>query len=234
MSWNYFDKIYCISLESRKDRQRNAIEQFDKVGLRSKVEFYLAIKDQENSERGIYNSHINCLQIGIQHNAQTILVFEDDIIFDRFSPVKLQEIVHFLHKEDAWNIFFFGCMVNGIQQTKYPSVAKIDYKCSAHAYVVNRPFADRIVSFPWENIAYDDFLREKINNSAYAASPFFAFQSNSVTDNKSTLKLAKFRELCGGVTFIQKANEFYHLHKRKIWLLHFLFAILLIFMLTYL
>lgn len=226
MSWDLFDNIYCISLQERKDRQANAIAQFEKVGLSSHVEFYLATKDPSNSERGIYQSHMRCLQKGIENDAQTILVFEDDIIFDRFSPTVLANIVEFLHKANEWNIFFFGCMVNGIQKTNYPSVVKIKYRCSAHAYVVNRPFAEKLVEIPWQNIAFDDLLRERNNDSAYAASPFFAFQSSSATDNEATLRLAQFRDLCGGIKLIQKANEFYYLHKFSIWLAHLIIILL--------
>lgn len=228
MSWDFFDNIYCISLQERKDRQANAIAQFEKVGLSYKVEFYLATKDPSNSERGIYQSHMQCLQKGIEDDARTILVFEDDIIFNRFSPDVLANIVEFLHKENAWNLFFFGCMVNGIQLTNYPSVAKIKYRCSAHAYVVNRPFAEKLVEIPWQNIAFDDLLRESNEDSAYAASPFFAFQSNSATDNKATLRLAQFREICGGIKLIQKTNEFYYLHKSSIWLAHLIIILIVV------
>lgn len=231
MSWDFFDSIYCISLKDRKDRQASANEQFDKVGLSSKVQFYLTSKHPNNSERGIYESHIRCLQKGIEEDAQTILVFEDDIIFERFSFNMLKDIVYFMHKENQWNIFFLGCMVNNIQKTEYPSVVKIKYRCSAHAYVVNRSFAEVIVKHSWKNIAFDDFLREMNNDNAYAVSPFFAFQSSSATDNKSTLQLARFRELCGGIKLIQKANEFYFLHKHSIWLVHLIIIILIIMLL---
>lgn len=229
MSWNFFDSIYCISLQDRQDRRRNAREQFEKVGLSSRVQFYLTTKDQQNSEKGIYESHMRCLLNGIEQNAQTILIFEDDIIFERFSPVILKNIVEFMDREDKWSIFFLGCMVDGIQKTEYPSVVKIKYRCSAHAYVVNRSFAEFLVKHPWRNISFDDFLRKTNHDSAYAASPFFAFQSNSPTDNKATIYLARFRELCGGVKLIQKANEFYYLHRYGIWFAHLIIFLVVLF-----
>jgi len=228
LSWDFFDKIYCISLKERTDRQENAHAQFEKVGLYSRVEFFLADKPLFNSEQGIYESHMQCLQRGIEANAQTILVFEDDILFDRFSPALLKNIVYFMQKETSWNVFFLGCMVNGIKSTNYPSVVQVKYRCSAHAYVLNRPFAEQLVKLPWQGTAFDDLLREMNNNRAYAVTPFFAFQSSSPTDNKATPRLARFRELCGGVKLIQKANEFYYLNRSAIWLGHILIIMLLI------
>lgn len=228
MSWDFFDKIYCISLKERTDRQENARAQFEKVGLASRVEFFLAEKPLFHSEQGIYESHMQCIQKGIEENAQTILVFEDDILFDRFSPALLRNIVDFLQQENSWNIFFLGCMVNGIKTTTYPSVTHVKYRCSAHAYVLNRPFAEQLVKLPWQGTAFDDLLREMNDNRAYAATPCFAFQSSSPTDNKATQRLARFRELCGGVKLIQKANEFYYLNRSTIWVGHILIILLLI------
>ena len=63
--WDFFDKIYCISLEERPDRRKEAKIQFDKVGLSPKVEFYIAKKHPYDCEEGIYNSHLACIKKGL-------------------------------------------------------------------------------------------------------------------------------------------------------------------------
>jgi len=37
--WEFFDRVYCISLVNRTDRRAEAQKQFEKVGLQDKVEF---------------------------------------------------------------------------------------------------------------------------------------------------------------------------------------------------
>ena len=73
MYWDYFDKIYCISLEERPDRQKEAGLQFNDVGLSNKVEFVIVKKHPDDCEQGIYESHILCMKKGIQAGADTIV-----------------------------------------------------------------------------------------------------------------------------------------------------------------
>ena len=94
--WDFFDKIYSISLEERLDRREEAEIQFDKVGLSPKVEFYIAQKHPYDCEEGIYNSHLACIKKGLQACASRIVIFEDDVQFERFDPAVLKNCVDFL------------------------------------------------------------------------------------------------------------------------------------------
>ena len=51
--WEYFDKIFCISLAERPDRQENAKIQFARVGLAGKVEFLIVPRHPRDCEQGI-------------------------------------------------------------------------------------------------------------------------------------------------------------------------------------
>ena len=82
--WDCFDKIYCISLTERTDRRATARAQFESVGLSNLVEFVIIEKHPEGSERGCYESHMTCMGKGLAEGAERILIFEDDIVFDRF------------------------------------------------------------------------------------------------------------------------------------------------------
>jgi len=227
MCWDYFDKVYCISLDTRQDRQKEAKSQFGKVGLSDKVEFVIVKKHPLNSEQGIYESHLLCIKKGITAGAANILIFEDDIIFEGFNPYLLQNCINFLSTDKNWNILFFGCLVKRIEKTLYPSILKLQYRCSAHAYVLNRNFAENIVKKEWNGTAFDDILASYPQDGFYAIYPSFAFQSSSSTDNDKYLNLDKIRRLCGGIKRVQKMNEFYHYHKNLIIALH-IFIILII------
>ena len=118
--WEYFDKFYCISIEERADRRADAKVQFEKVGLADKVEFVIVQKHPHNCEEGIYNSHMACIKKGLQAGADNIVIFEDDILFDRFSPAGLKNCVDFLSGTDHWNALFFGCLVSNSQEDREP------------------------------------------------------------------------------------------------------------------
>jgi chloramphenicol 3-O-phosphotransferase len=226
-SWQYFDKIYCISLQERPDRQNEARIQFEKVGLSHKVEFVAVEKHPHNTEKGIYEAHMACIRNGVRAGADNIVIFEDDIFFERFSREKLKCCIDFLSAKTHWNILFFGCLVSGSKRTKHQCILKIKYRSLAHAYVLNRPFAEALLEMPWRGIAFDDVLRA-LGKDSYAVYPSFAFQSNSPTSNHTHLYLDRFRRLFGGLRRIQKWNEYYCRHKMLVIALHLLVIALIV------
>lgn len=221
--WSYFDKIYCISLENRIDRREEAVQQFAKVGLNGYVEFHLAAKHPTNCEQGIYESHLQCMAKGLAAGAERILIFEDDVIFERFTPVILKNIQQFLDTTPSWKMIFLGCMVHYTKRTTSPSVMQIGFRSLTHAYGVTCSFAEHIVAnHPYRNVPYDDFLRDLHSTDMYACYPTFAFQSSAASDNDVYLPLDRFRRMAGGLRNLQKADEFYHRYKWQIILSHLL------------
>ena len=225
--WDYFDKVYCISLNEREDRRAAAKIQFNKVGLLNKVEFVIVKKHPHNCEQGIFESHMTCIKKGIQANAGNIVIFEDDILFERFNPESLKNCVDFLLTNSHWNIMFFGCLVSDSERTENKSVLKIKHRTLAHAYVLNAKFAQSLIKIPWREIAYDDVL-SNLTDGFYAIYPSFSFQSNYLSDNEKYLRLDKFRRLCGGLSRIQKLNEFYHRHRTIVVAIHIIVIFLIV------
>ena len=227
MSWEYFDKFYCISIEERADRRAEAKVQFKKVGLADKVEFVIVRKHPHNCEEGIYNSHMACIKKGLQAGADTIVIFEDDILFDRFSPAGLKNCIDFLSGSDHWNALFFGCLVSDSKKTENKSVLRVKYRCLAHGYVLNRQFAKLLVTTPWQEIPYD-YLLNNFTKGYYSIYPSFAFQSSSRTDNDKKMGLDRFRRLFGGLRRIQKWNEFYHRYKILVITAHIILLLIIL------
>jgi GR25 family glycosyltransferase involved in LPS biosynthesis len=229
--WAFFDKIYCISLDEREDRRQEARKQFSNVGLADRVEFVIVKKHPADNEQGIHESHMQCMRKGIGADARTIIIFEDDIVFDRFSVKVLADCVHFLATTSAWQLFFFGCLSSGSKRTENNSVLKVRYRCLTHAYVVQRSFAEILLGLPWRNTPYDALLRT-LAGDYYAASPSFAFQSNARTDNIRNRKVDRFRRLCGGLLRIQKMNEWYHRNRLAVFGIHIFLIMLLLLLVT--
>ena len=219
--WYFFDKIYCISIDTRIDRRTEAKKQFKRVGLLERVEFLHVARHPENPEKGIFQSHMKCLQKGLQEGANHILIFEDDILIKNFHPQSLLNAVHFLKNRKNWNAFFLGAISSGIKKTDAPSVVTIQYRCLAHAYALNRSFARQFSNHSWNGLPYDNLLR-KHSKDFFALSPMIAFQSTASSDNQ-TIALDRARRFMGGLPFIQKANEFFQHHKFIITCFHILF-----------
>lgn len=222
-AWDFFDKIYCISLDKRTDRREQAKKQFADVGLLDRVEFVIVTKHPENQEKGIFQSHTSCLKRGLDEKARHILIFEDDVFFQGIDLQVLQGVCTCLDSAINWNALFLGCITSGSNKTEKKNLVKITYRCLAHAYALNMPFAKLIVRKSWSGIPFDELLRQH-NTDFYALYPMCAFQGLAGTDNQ-TVVIDWLRRFFGGLPFIQKVNEFYQNNKV---VLHALLAVLLV------
>jgi hypothetical protein len=224
--WDFFDRIYCISLEERDDRRQGAAAQFSKVGLDGKVEFVIVKRHPFDVEQGMYESHMICLRKGLEAGAEQIVVFEDDIFFDRFNPDRFRQCTRFLSDHPDWQVLLLGALIHSSRKTEAPAVQKVGYQSLAHAYALNRHYAETLAYKTWEGIVVDTLFRP-LADHIYAVDPMFAFQGDLSTDNKYQ-GLDRFRRWCGGLERIQKANEFYQHHKFGIIAAHVLILLSLV------
>jgi glycosyl transferase, family 25 len=225
--WGFFDRIYCISLSQRHDRRAQAQAQFRRVGLAERVEFLIVEKHATDTEQGIFDSHLQCMRRGLDAGASTILIFEDDVLFERFSPPVLRRAIQFMKSDADWRLFFFGCFVSASRKTGHESVLKVRYLCTTHAYAVSRSFAQKLVEMPWQGVAYDDTLRDLQGDGYYAAYPALAYQSNARTDNDKMAALDRRRRWLGGMRRLQRWNELNHHRPRLVITAHVLAALTL-------
>jgi GR25 family glycosyltransferase involved in LPS biosynthesis len=221
--WAFFDKIYCISLHERQDRREAARKEFAQVGLQERVEFVLVAKHPDNPEQGIFESHLICLRKGLKAKAKHILIFEDDVFFQRFDPHALHQACASLEADTKWKALFLGCITYKSRRADNRHLAAIRYRCLSHAYAVHRSFAEQLVQEEWNGIPYDMLLRQynndQYNNEFYAPCPMCAFQGLEGTDNQ-TVVIDRVRRLLGGLPFIQKMNELYQNHTIPLLLSH--------------
>jgi len=208
--------FYCISLRNRTDRQNEARSQFIAVGMADRVEFVIVEKHPRDVEQGIYESHLKCMQKGIDAGAERILIFEDDVIFDRVTPEHVARASEFLHTHKNWHMLLLGALISRSWPTDHPSIRRVRYRSLTHAYVIHRRLAEQILQQTWHKVPFDDFLKYLKDPETYALYPSIAFQSNSRSDNERYLPLDRVRRWLGGLEKIQKRNEFFHRHRNLI------------------
>jgi len=108
MSYEFFDKIYCINLKSRKDRYNLATQTFNKLNIHN-VEFYITDKSPQGGEYGCFESHINVIKKAYYAGYNNILIFEDDVKDSNYYDSKLLEIaINFMKYNKQWDIFYLG------------------------------------------------------------------------------------------------------------------------------
>jgi GR25 family glycosyltransferase involved in LPS biosynthesis len=108
---NFFDHIYCINLDERKDRWKSAIEQFEKnniaveriSGIKNKFNINKTISD---AEMGIVLTHKLIYLDAIKNNYNNILILEDDCIFRDTFVEDFNKTIKELPND--WDLFYLG------------------------------------------------------------------------------------------------------------------------------
>ena len=180
--WDFFDRLYCVSLQAREDRRASALKEFSKVGLSNRVEFVLGEHHPYDMEEGVYESHMLCLRKGLEAGAKNIVIFEDDVEFDRFDLQRLRSCTEFLRQHPEWKVFLLGALIRSSRKTTNPCIQKVRYQSLTHAYALNRHYAETLAYEPWQGIVNDTIFRP-LTDDVYAIYPMCAFQKNFTTDN---------------------------------------------------
>ena len=207
---NYFDKVICINLNTRKDRWREAQHEFGKFNI--KVERYAAIENNPMGwnhipssdpldyikplswpgAAGCMASHVNIWKMAKENGWKNVLIIEDDCDFIS----NLQEIfnIQIQNVPDDWDLLYFG----GIHETrngKYipnlisNNVLKAKRIITTTCYAIKDTCYDLAIKTvladqPWFHTAIDGYLGAYIqpNCNTYAFDPPLAWQRASFSD----------------------------------------------------
>lgn len=76
---NIVDKVFCISLISRKDRRKKMKKHLK--NRKVKFNFYNAVKNTKNPAKGCLQSHLNIIRQAKKKKLKAIMILEDDCYF---------------------------------------------------------------------------------------------------------------------------------------------------------
>lgn len=164
MSWDYFDRVYCIHLPN--DQRRVKMDaQFERVGIHH-VEYVHAVppaagfhmsnmRRNPRYEFGCSLSHIKAIKCAIVDGAERPLFVEDDIEFQQPErwPQALQEL-------PEWDVLYFGGHPRGPAEMVGKHLAKVSTFSFAEAYALSRP--DRFLDFWLDNAGQPDAMFDLI------------------------------------------------------------------------
>ena len=201
LDWSVFDKIYCINLIHRDDRFAHVKNIFKKININA--EFYRPEKDKESGLRGCFNSHLHILNEGYKKGYKNILVFEDDIIYNKtISQTSIDRCEDFMSKNKVWDILYLGA-VPDLRQSDITIVEDGIYKLiglCTHAVCYSNRFMRKMKNEKWSGIQLDYYYRKF--NYQYAIYPSIFYQggfksdiSNGIINKLSFLHETYFRLL---------------------------------------
>jgi GR25 family glycosyltransferase involved in LPS biosynthesis len=142
---NFFDKIYCINLDDRKDRWSQFQTEVESIGIRD-VERFSAIK-KTPGYLGCRDSHISIIKKAKENNYKNILIFEDDVLFKTKDTKLINQSLEQL-KDIEWNLFYLGVTVTPTTKLfkQSDNLVRTTFAYTTHAYAINHTVFDKIIT----------------------------------------------------------------------------------------
>jgi glycosyl transferase family 25 len=187
---NYFEKIYCINLEKRKDRWNEVSKEFQKINCN--VEKFVAIDGEKleasayiyRGELGCYMSHMVILKDMINNNYSKILVFEDDVVFNDDFNAKFDYYYNQLPND--WDIVY----MSGNHTTSLEKITDNIYKTNGtlamHSYFISLEGAKKLYNLLVAKNMTDPIdvigIEYQKNNNCYTFRPHLTYQKEGFSD----------------------------------------------------
>jgi len=190
--WDFVPAVYCISLQERDDRMQQAKQEFDQVGLGSKVQWHRPHRDPRGGEAGCWDSHVAVVKKAVEANHPFVLIFEDDVVFHSDIKAKdIRQIRRTLEETLArreWGILFLGQFPFG----GVPITANLDvWRTSsllAHAYFISYSLMRKLLdNSEYPGMGIDMWYSRQ--RKTYSIYPPLAYQRyEQVSDNQRNRK----------------------------------------------
>jgi GR25 family glycosyltransferase involved in LPS biosynthesis len=191
MSLNtHFKNIYCINLDRRLDRWLKFIDECKKYSI-DNVTRISAVDGEKinnntnllNGELGILLTHYNIIENAKNKNLDSILIFEDDVIFT--DEIKNINNIMSLIPNDWDFIYFGGNHVYGDKPIKInDKILKLNNTVALHCVAIKNTVFDEILELlPKKEIQVDGYysrLHKKFNS--YGVTPNIAKQREDFSD----------------------------------------------------
>lgn len=196
---NYFDKIYCINLDRRFDRWIKVSNDFKRLGIN--VKRFSAIDGldinygDDNFTIACLLSHIEVIKDAKKNNFKRVLIFEDDVIFEKDFLKKVEVI-----KNLNWKLLYLGS-----SQFSWSKILKSDsfYSCNktlgSFAYAVDFTIYDDILCFlddihkPYDHHLVD--LQKKHKDKSKVIYPNLVISTVNDSDIRESKSMSEYSKV---------------------------------------
>lgn len=190
---DFFDKIYCLNLDSRTDRWQHCEQQFHKhdlsverVSAINGHKLNLHIPGVKTGAIGCSLSHQLAVRLAKQNRYDSVMVLEDDVEFADNLQQQFSEYIKQIPVN--WDIIYLG----GNHQVKpepiSENVSRIRFSYAAHAVAFRHTVYDLLLdlSSNLHNPVDVAYAHAQYNSNAFVFTPHLAWQRDSYSDIEQT------------------------------------------------
>jgi glycosyl transferase family 25 len=134
--FDFFDHIYCINLDKRKDRWEEVQKEFESVGIADKVQRFSAIENTDGRV-GVIQSNLALIKMAKENNWDNIMVFEDDVKFINNPLENLQLAIDQIGRT-PWSMFYLGANTHEKLMKFKPNLIILKNAFAVHSVVYNK------------------------------------------------------------------------------------------------
>ena len=169
MGFDYFDRVYCISLPF-EDRREKIAAEFERVGIKD-VQYVYAeppaegfhMSNMRRAPRGEFGcnlSHIKAAMHALADGAERPLFFEDDVVFvpdarERISAAVSEGLMDW---DDLWDVLYLGGHPRSQCHRITNNLVRVNTFSFAESYALNRHSLVRWLDFWCDNIGQKDAM----------------------------------------------------------------------------
>lgn len=164
------DGVLCISLRERSDRRKLLKSEFS--SLENEIEFVLFDRDEEDPERGCFNSHVKCAELALERGYNRVLILEDDATLLLPEKGHIDRINLFLKLRNP-QLFHLGGILGREWLIPYKGVVR-SRLTGAHAYILSRKACQRLSQQVYDGVAIDSLFCRFFRS--YCAFPMLSLQ----------------------------------------------------------
>jgi GR25 family glycosyltransferase involved in LPS biosynthesis len=188
---DFFDKVYCLNLDSRRDRwaecqqifQQNNLD-VERVSAVYGKDLNLPIEGIKPGAMGCSLSHYFIVKMAKQLGLKNVLILEDDIEFAPDLQDQFNEYVQQLPTD--WHMLYLGGN-HGIGFPLQPLTANLSqmrFSYTSHAVGLNHTIYDTVLQSIINLRAPVDvcYAHVQYNNNAFVFNPHLAWQRSSYSD----------------------------------------------------
>lgn len=178
---SYFDHVYLINLDRRKDRLESATAQLNSLGIEyERVSAVDSIEKNIPPTQACTMSHLMVIKDAKKRGFNNIVIFEDDVVFvDDFTEkfnVAIQSV------PSTWEMLYIGG-VNFDYKKINMHVVSSNGTHATHAYAIKGQVFDKILNTVKEEDVVDvSYAKMHKDMETYSIKPSLCTQSPGVSD----------------------------------------------------
>ena len=182
-----YDLAFCINLDTRPDRWELAQAEFEHQGLeveRIPGVIVHGFDPKRNACHGCHLSHAIALMRAIEAQADSVLIFEDDVLFLHDVKPMLAKVEREIDSD--WEMLYLGANIEHPMYQTSPHVARITGARSTHAYIARNMLFEKLLAVNEDpSTVHNDIYYETViipQHKCFITIPMLAVQREGYSD----------------------------------------------------